>query len=97
MAGSPERFESSKKTGSWERAGLGFHESLGKLLIDDCTYRPQNLLDFLAQHPQRIADFPLSASERQEIREIVDLSQGRGPKPYYHCRPPVACKATAAN
>ena len=83
------------KAGSWERSGLGFHESLGRLLIDDCTYRPQNLLEFLAQHPQRIAEFP--ASQQGDIRQIVELSRGgkRSPKPYYLCRPPVDCTAAA--
>jgi uncharacterized protein (DUF2235 family) len=90
---------SKAEVGSWKRAGLGFHESLGQLLIDDCTYRPRNLLEFLAQRPQHIAELP--PSQQTQIREIVEMSQGgkRSPKPYYHCPPPVECKRTgpAAN
>ncbi|HEY6322008.1 MAG TPA: DUF2235 domain-containing protein [Thermoanaerobaculia bacterium] len=88
-----------KDVGSWKRAGLGFHESLGQLLIDDCTYRPRNLLEFLAQRRQHLEEFP--ESQQTQIKEIVGLSQGgkKSPKPYYHCPPPIECKPTgpAAN
>jgi uncharacterized protein (DUF2235 family) len=55
--------------GSWPQAGLNFHESLGKLLIDDCTYRPKNLLKFLVEDAGRIGMFPLW--QQDEIRAIV--------------------------
>ena len=60
--------------GSWEKSGLGFHESLGTLLLCDRTYRPKNLLEHLGKNPQRIDDFP---SHRCEIGQIVDDFNGK--------------------
>jgi uncharacterized protein (DUF2235 family) len=85
---------SKAEVGSWKRAGLGFHESVGQLLVDDCIYRPQNLLEFLARRRQHLEEFP--EPQRTQIGQIVDLSEGgkKNPKPYYHCLPPVECKQT---
>ena len=55
--------------GSWEKSGFGFHESLAALLACDHTYRPKNLLEYLAKNPDRINCFP---SHRREICRIVD-------------------------
>jgi len=83
--------------GIWERAGLGFHESLGALIISDCTYRPRNLLQYLATHPARVAEFP--ESQRVELRQIIEEFKARSgqgnPKPY-HCQP-FHCQAAASN
>ena len=88
------------RNGSWERAGLGFHESLGALLIGDCTYRPRNLLQYLADYPARIAEFPMPAPQQDEIRQIVAEFKARSgeanPKPY-HCQPSPSPPQAAAN
>ena len=60
--------------GSWEKSGLGFHESLGTLVLCDRTYRPKNLLEHLGKNPHRIDDFP---SHRCEIGQIVDDFNGK--------------------
>jgi uncharacterized protein (DUF2235 family) len=70
--------------GSWKRSGLGFHESLGTLLLCDCTYRPKILLEYLAKHQERIKDFP---SHQCEIRQIVQAP---------NVCPPSPCEAAAA-
>lgn len=88
------------QAGSWERSGLGFDKSVGELLISDCTYRPRNLLEYLAQHPERIAQFPVPSAQQTEIREIVEDFKARAgqrnPKPY-HCRPPLPCGSVATS
>jgi len=73
------------KEDSWKRSGLGFHKSLGELLINDCTYRPRNLLEFLARpdRSDRLALFP--ADQRTEIGKIVKEFRQKPPKPY-HCK-----------
>jgi uncharacterized protein (DUF2235 family) len=86
--------------GDWKQAGLGFHESLGELLINDCTYRPRNLLEFLAQDEGRIARFPLPAQQQKQIRQIVEdfkkRAGERAPKPY-DCQPSLPCAAAAGH
>jgi uncharacterized protein (DUF2235 family) len=81
------------KRDSWPQAGLNFHESLGKLLIDDCTYRPRNLLKFLAEDASRIGMFPLW--QEDEIRAIV-ADWRSGVKQPDRCRC-VPCQGKAAD
>jgi uncharacterized protein (DUF2235 family) len=58
-------------------AGAKLHESVAWLLLSDETYRPENLLQFLAASPQAIEQFPAPLQPR--IRDIVAASApGRG-------------------
>jgi uncharacterized protein (DUF2235 family) len=65
------------QNGSWELSCLGFHDQLWKLLLGDGTYRPSNLLEYLASNQKRIDE--LQEPRRGEVQKIVtDFAGVRG-------------------
>ena len=58
-------------------AGIGLHDSAAERLVDEQTYRPANLLEYLAQDPLRIDQLP--AAQRHQVRDIVAQYQGVTP------------------
>jgi hypothetical protein len=61
-----------------EGAGIAVHESAAYLLVVDPTYRPVNLLRFLAQDGNRIPHLP-DAAQQARLLEIVEDFKRQSP------------------
>jgi uncharacterized protein (DUF2235 family) len=53
-----------------DSAGIGLHESAVMRLVEEPTYRPANLLEYLAQDGRRMDQ--VAAAQRPRVRAIVD-------------------------